>query len=131
MGWATAVARERRHRWKRAGRRTIPHERRSSTTDGFRAGRTLIDPMIEVRRDLGAFGVARVLGLGAERGEQHGAALQAALAEHAVVCLQMDDALDDAELERMKKEKMPRDCCQKSIEFLGIRRFPIEQFGLF
>jgi alpha-ketoglutarate-dependent taurine dioxygenase len=45
------------------------------------------------------FGVAEVLGVGPASGDEHSAALKAALAEHAVVCLRMERPLEEAELQ--------------------------------
>jgi len=53
--------------------------------------------MIEIREQRGGFGVSEVLGL--EPGPAPAAALRAALAEHAVLCLRMARPLEDEELQ--------------------------------
>lgn len=55
--------------------------------------------MIDVEEHPGSFGVADVRGVAPARGDEQAAVLQTALARHAVLCLRMDRALDDDELQ--------------------------------
>jgi alpha-ketoglutarate-dependent taurine dioxygenase len=55
--------------------------------------------MIEIHAPTAGFGVTDVVGLVPGRFDEHEAALRAALARHAMLCLRMPRALEDAELQ--------------------------------
>lgn len=59
--------------------------------------------MLELKKDTANFGVARVHGLKPDCGDEHGPRLRAALAEHAVLCLQMERRLEDPELQAIAR----------------------------
>ena len=55
--------------------------------------------MIEIRNDSSPFGVCEVRGLEPTGGVEHAAMLEDVLARQAVVCLRMERALEDEELQ--------------------------------
>jgi alpha-ketoglutarate-dependent taurine dioxygenase len=59
--------------------------------------------MIEIHGHRGGFGVAEVVGLPPARNDAHAAALRAALARNAVLCLRMDRLLEDDELQSVAR----------------------------
>jgi len=59
--------------------------------------------MLEIRDHGSVFGVAEVRGLDPRSCQEHAARLRAALAERAVLCMRMSDALEDAELQALSR----------------------------
>jgi len=59
--------------------------------------------MVKIHEHRGVFGVAEVVGLEPGAGDEDAAALRAALARHAVLCLRMDAPLEDAELQSVAR----------------------------